>query len=218
MLTVLLLGDREEGKNGVMDSERTGERRGRTGRVPATNVAELTHIGLRLFVERGFDAVTIDEIAAATGIGRRTFFRYFHSKNDLPRGEFDDLVAAMRAHLAAVPDGVPLFAALRDAVLTFNDYPAEELPYHRERMGLLLRVPSLVAHGMLRYAKWRQAIAEFAAERLGQDTGDLAPQMIAWAFLSASLAAYEDWLNNPAADLVAVLGEALDVLGRITEY
>ncbi len=201
-----------------MSSVAPGERRVRAGRVPATSVAELTHIGLRLFVERGFDGVTIGEIAAAAGIGRRTFFRYFPSKNDLPWGDFDALVEGMRAHLAAVPQEVTLFAALRDAVLTFNDYPEDELPYHRERMDLLLRVPTLVAHSMLRYAEWRQVVAEFAAGRLGKESGDLAPQMIAWAFLSASLAAYEDWLRDPDADLGTVLDEALQVLRGIADY
>lgn len=175
----------------------------------ATSIAHLSHIGLELFFERGFDATTVDDIAAAAGIGRRTFFRYFASKNDLPWGEFDLLVDQMRASLAQVPDEVPMFEALHDAILDFNRYPTDELGYHRERMQLLLNVPSLVAHSTLRYASWREVVAEFTARRMGVEVLDLRPQEIAWIYLAVSLASYEQWLRDPERDLVEVLDRAL---------
>jgi len=184
----------------------------RVGRSPSTTAAELTHVGLQLFIERGFDAVTVDEIAAAAGIGRRTFFRYFPSKNDLPWGDFDLLLDDLREHLAAVPDEVPLFDALRDAVLTFNRYSEDELPYHRDRMALLFSVPTLAAHGTLRYQAWREVLAEFAGRRLGVDPASLEPQTIAWAFLAAALAGYEAWLKTPDESLTDVLALAIDAL------
>src|SRR5688500_18958743 len=104
--------------------------RPRIGRSPATTRGELSHISLGLFLERGFDETTVDDIVKAAGIGRRTFFRYFTSKNDLPWGEFDDLLDGMRAHLASVPRDVPLMEALRQAVVEFNRFPADEIPFH----------------------------------------------------------------------------------------
>jgi mycofactocin system transcriptional regulator len=181
----------------------------------ATSIARLSHVGLELFFERGFDATTVDDIAAAAGIGRRTFFRYFASKNDLPWGEFDILVDEMRDRLANVPDQVPMFTALHEAILDFNRYPADELGYHRERMQLLLNVPSLVAHSTLRYASWRAVIADFTAKRLGVDALDLRPQEIAWVYLAVSLASYEQWLRDPDRDLLEVLDRALTDLGRL---
>ncbi|GAB3392412.1 mycofactocin system transcriptional regulator [Humibacter soli] len=191
----------------------------------ATSIAHLSHVGLELFFERGFDATTVDDIAAAAGIGRRTFFRYFASKNDLPWGEFDILVDEMRERLAGVPRDVPMFEALHDAILEFNRYPDDELGYHRERMQLLLNVPSLVAHSTLRYASWRAVIAEFAARRLDLDPLDLRPQEIAWIYLAVSLASYEQWLRDRDRDLVEVLDRALTDLevlfgglpGRLSE-
>ncbi|GAA4189801.1 mycofactocin system transcriptional regulator [Gryllotalpicola kribbensis] len=180
----------------------------------ATTVAQLSHIGLQLFIENGFDETTVDEIAAAAGIGRRTFFRYFASKNDLPWGDFDELVERMRADLAAVPDSEPLYATLTRAVLDFNTYPASELQYHRERMQLLMTVPSLVAHSTLRYESWREVIAEFAARRLGEPVGSLRPRMIGWVYLAASLGAYEQWLHDPGSELLEVLRSALDILSE----
>lgn len=190
----------------------------RIGRAPATSQAELAHIGISLFVSEGFDATTVDDIAAAAGIGRRTFFRYFASKNDLPWGEFDELLDRMRARLTSFPDEVPTVEALETAVLEFNAIPAEEVPYHRRRMELLLGVPSLVAHSTLRYAGWRQVVAEFVARRLGVDENSLRPQVVAWTLLAVSLAAYEQWLRREDAALGDLIrdsySEVRDVLAR----
>jgi TetR/AcrR family transcriptional regulator, regulator of mycofactocin system len=185
----------------------------RLGRQPATSVAELSHIGLELFIRNGFDATTVDDIAEAAGIGRRTFFRYFASKNDLPWGDFDGLIAAMHAHLVGLPREVPIRAAIRDAVLRFNEFPNVEDSYHRQRMTLLLTVPTLVGHSTLRFAAWRQALADFVAGRLGLDADDLLPKTMAYVYLAVSLAAYERWLLDPEASITAVLAEALDDLG-----
>ncbi|AMM22161.1 hypothetical protein AX769_01330 [Frondihabitans sp. PAMC 28766] len=184
----------------------------RIGRQPATSNAQLSHIGLQLFIEHGFDETTVDDIAAAAGIGRRTFFRYFASKNDLPWGDFEGMIASMRGYLAALPDDVDIREALRTAVIEFNRFPADEVSYHRERMRLLLNVPSLVAHSTLRYADWRQVIADYVAERSGLDPEDLVPQTTAWAMLAASLAAYEQWLRHDDADLIELLGVSLRLI------
>ena len=182
-----------------------GSAQQRSGRSPATTHGELSHVALTLFFERGFERTTVDEIAAAAGIGRRTLFRYFSSKNDLPWGDFEMLLEQMRAHLHAVDPAVPLIEALRGAVVAFNRFPADELPYHRSRMWLLLNVPSLVAHSTLRYAAWRRVIAEYVAERRGERPDDLTPQTIAWACLGICLGAYEQWLAHEETDLLELL-------------
>ncbi|KIF70600.1 TetR family transcriptional regulator [Streptomyces sp. AcH 505] len=186
----------------------------RAGRQPSTSVGELSHVALQLFVERGFAETTVDDIANASGIGRRTFFRYFRSKNDVPWGDFDDLVEQMREYLRATPQETPLLDALRSAIVEFNQFPAEEIEYHKRRMDLLLNVPSLVAHSTLRYASWRQVVAEYAARRLGVSEDDLRPQVIAWTFLAASLSAYEQWLRRDGSDLRELLWSAFDVLSE----
>ena len=182
----------------------------RSGRARITTHGELSHVGLTLFLERGFDETTIDDIVAAAGIGRRTFFRYFASKNDLPWGDFDGLLDGMRRYLATVPSDVPLRDAVRGPVIEFNRYPADELPYHRQRMRLLLNVPSLVAHSTLRYASWRAVLAEFVGARIGEPADSIEPQAVAWVCLGLSLAAYEQWLTRPDADLLALIDVAFE--------
>jgi mycofactocin system transcriptional regulator len=184
-------------------------RAGHPGRRRATSRAELEQAAFALFAARGFDATTVDEIAVAAGIGRRTFFRYFPSKNDIPWGAFEDELERMRVRLKASPPEVPLMDAIRVALIDFNRVAPAQVPLHRRRMDLILRVPTLLAHSTLRFTAWREVVAEFAAERTGRRPDDLAPQAIAHAVLGVAIAAYEHWLDDPRADLGAVLDDAM---------
>lgn len=185
---------------------------GRTGRRPATTAAELEHLALKIFAERGFEETTVDDIARAAGIGRRTFFRYFTSKNDVAWGDFDTHLEAMRAALSASGRDEPTLAVLRRAILDFNTYPPDEGAWLRSRMTLILGTPALQAHSTLRYASWRQVVAEYVARRVDQPAGALLPQAVAAAHLGVAVSAYEQWLRDGDADLVAILDEALRLL------
>ena len=182
---------------------------GHPGRRRATSRAELEQVAFTLFTARGFDATTVDEIAAAAGIGRRTFFRYFPSKNDVPWGAFEDELERMRVRLKACPPEVPVMDAIRYALIDFNRVAPAQVPLHRRRMELILRVPTLLAHSTLRFAAWREVVAEFVAERTGRRPDDLAPQAIAHAVLGVAIAAYEHWLDDPDSDLGALLDDAM---------
>lgn len=184
----------------------------RVGRRPVTSRAELEHVAFGLFARQGFEQTTVDDIAAAAGIGRRTFFRYFPSKNDVPWGDFDGELERMRLRLTSFPPATPLMDAISEAVVDFNRVPPEHISWHRRRMELLLRTPALQAHSTLRYAAWRQVIADFVAERTGQAPAALAPRTIGYVALGVALAAYEHWLLTPDADLSVLLEGAMHQL------
>jgi mycofactocin system transcriptional regulator len=184
----------------------------RPGRPGATSRAELELVARELFAERGFDATTVDDIAAAAGIGRRTFFRYFASKNDVVWGDFEQGLTDLRARLRRTDPAQPLRTALHEAVLAFNALEPEGVAWHRDRMALILRVPALQAHSTLRYAAWRAVVAEFAALRLGARPDDLLPRLVGHLCLGAALTAYEQWLAEPGADLAVLLDAALGAL------
>lgn len=192
----------------------TGPSAPRVGRRPRTSRTELERIALRLFAERGFEETTVDDIAAAAGIGRRTFFRYYGSKNDVVWGDFEGELERMRERFAAWPPQAPMMDALREAIVEFNRLDPAEVPWHRLRMTLILRVPALQAHSTIRYADWRAVIAEFAAARLGRPVDDLMPQAVAAACLGAAVAAYEQWLRHPDADLGDLLDTSMRALAR----
>jgi TetR/AcrR family transcriptional regulator, regulator of mycofactocin system len=193
----------------VLSQENDLPPRARLGRSPSTTHAQISHVALELFMEHGFDATTVDEIARAAGIGRRTFFRYFPSKNDVPWGEFDGMLERMRAHLASLPDDMPLMEQLRRSIIEFNRVPEAEWEYHRRRMELLLNVPTLLAHSTLRYRAWRQVVADHVARRLELPADGLIPQTMAWTCLGVCLAAYEQWLSDGERTLLELLDEAL---------
>lgn len=99
--------------------------------------------------------------------------------------------------------------AIRQAVVACNRLDSDEIPWHRKRMALIMRVPALQAHSTLRYVQWRQVIAGFAAPRLGHPPDSLVPQAIAYAALGVAVAAHEQWLAAEHADLPALLDIAL---------
>jgi TetR/AcrR family transcriptional regulator, regulator of mycofactocin system len=182
---------------------------GRAGRRRVTSRDELEQVAFELFGRQGFDGTTVDDIAFAAGIGRRTFFRYFPSKNDVPWGNFDAELERMRVRLKQCPAGTALMDAIRVAIVDFNRIAPEQVPLHRRRMELILRTPALQAHSTLRYAAWRQVIAEFVGERLGQPPDALAPRTIAYVALGAAVAAYEQWLESENAELSELLDRSM---------
>lgn len=181
--------------------ETTGVR----GRPPSTTKEEVSGVAFELFVERGFNEVTMTDVAAALGIGRRTLFRYFASKNDLVWGDFDWVLERLRSEFAAMSAETPLPEALTEAVVVSNTYPEDQLPELRIRMALITTVPALQAHSMLRYAEWRQVVAEFAARRLNCAPDHLAPQTIGFTALAASTSAFTHWVRHPDEDLLRLL-------------
>ena len=99
--------------------------------------------------------------------------------------------------------------AIRIALIDFNRVEPAQVPLHRRRMELILRVPALLAHSTLRFTAWREVVAEFVAQRTGRQPGDLAPQAIAHAVLGVSVAAYEHWLDDGSADIGALLDDGM---------
>jgi mycofactocin system transcriptional regulator len=187
--------------------------RGR-GRARSTSKEELGQIGLELFMERGFDVVTVDDIARAAGIGRRTFFRYFTSKNDVPWGDFEALLESFATSLADADD-VSMLDAIRVAVRAFNTVPEAEISNHRHRMRILLTTSELVAHSTVRYAAWRAVISDFVSRRLGVEDHSPVPQAVSWACLGISLAAYEQWITDDSSDLLELIDESFRAFGAI---
>ncbi len=159
-------------------------------------------------IARGFAAVTVEDIAQAAGIGRRTFFRYFPAKNDLLWGDFDRLLGRFAADLDGAPPTSSIVRAVHAGVRRFNDVPDAERDRHRHRMRLLLEEPELVAHSAVRYGAWRGVIAAFVAGRVGDAEDSVVPQAVSWACLGVSLSAYRQWIRDPDADLLGAIDES----------
>jgi mycofactocin system transcriptional regulator len=185
----------------------------RMGRRRSTTPHHITDVALGLFAARGFAEVSVDDVAQAAGIARRTLFRYYASKNAIPWGDFDAHLQHLRELLDQVDQDVPLGEALRAALLAFNTFDESETVRHRQRMRVILETAELQAYSMTMYAGWRAVIAEFVARRVGVEAGDLLPQTVAWMMLGVALSAYEHWLDDESVSLPQALGDAFDVVG-----
>ena len=185
---------------------------GRRGRPRGTSARQLELISLRLFTESGFEETTVEQIAAAAGVSRRTFFRYFDSKADVLWHAFDGEVRALRDEFATVAPDVPLMEAIRQVVIRVNRYQAEDVPELRTRMNLIGSVPALQASAAHHYDDWERAVSEFAAARLGQAADELYPLAIGRATLAVCRSAYDQWADRADADLTAYLDRALRAL------
>jgi AcrR family transcriptional regulator len=86
---------------------------------------------LRLMTERGFDAVSVDDIVAAAGISRRTFFNYFAGKESVVFDPDPDDPALWAALLAERPAGEPLWTSLREVLLGYTGAAADRMQLQR---------------------------------------------------------------------------------------
>lgn len=185
------------------------------GRPEITSHAAIEQAAFDLFRVHGFEATTLDMIAEEVGVGRRTLFRYYRSKNDIPWGQFDRSLAGFREILASGPPELDVYRAVGRGIVEFNRFPTDASPSHEERMRLIFGTPALQAHSALRYAEWRRVIAEYTAERLGASPTALLPRLLGHVGLALALAAYESWLEAPERDLTALLEEGVASLEEL---
>ena len=172
-----------------------------TSRPKPRSIEAIEKVALELFRERGFEETPVEDIAAAAGISRRTFFRYFASKNDIPFGNFESLLNELDEWFASVPDDRPMFEVIADAAMRFNRVHSDGPVAHRERMELILHTPALRANAALRHAEWLEVVARYAARRMDARPEDLGPQLVGHVSQAAASAAYEQWLRDGSSDL-----------------
>ena len=185
----------------------------RRGRPPGTSARELEVISLRLFTEQGFEDTTVERIAAAAGVSKRTFFRYFDSKADVLWHAFDGEVRALRAAFAAVPAELPLMAAIRQVVVGVNRYRAEDVPELRIRMNLI-GIGARPSRPAPRSTTTRGNGLSASSPRAGSASqpGSLYPLAIGRATLAVCRSAYDRWAERADADLTVYLDQALRAL------
>ncbi len=169
---------------------------------------------LRLFAERGFDGVTIDEIAAAAEVSRRTFFRYFARKEDVLLDWKRRIAEQLRDALDRRPaDEAPMQAVHGALASVAADYAgAPELT-----LGLVRAFESgpALAHDADCLA-WDSVLADGLAVRLGVDPArDPTPRLVASVGFAVLGATVERWAaGGGEGDLVALIDDGFADLRR----
>jgi AcrR family transcriptional regulator len=173
---------------------------------------ELEEVALRLFDERGFNDVTVEQIASAAQSSPRTFYRYFPTKEDVLQVQIERRSSALRSALAARPADEPPLHSLR---LAHEEVAAaEDLALIRRWMDVIAATPP-VLRGVIGgiQLKTQTVIAGFFGSRLGLPPDDLVPTMLAAASGGVILAAHTQWYLR-GGDLGATVSDALGVLER----
>jgi AcrR family transcriptional regulator len=177
---------------------------------------ELTQLAVEMFVDKGYDETTIDELAAAAGMSKRTFFRYFTSKEELVMGKYEVLGEQLAEDLAARPAGEPIWTSLRHMFGQVADYfESEARSATTIAMEKIVRDhPALNASYLDRVSRMQELVLEKARIRTGwQDPADPRAAAIVGAAFSCLLAAWATWLTTnherPFGDL---LNQAMDAI------
>ena len=169
---------------------------------------------LRLFLEQGFEATTVEEIAAAAGVSHMTFFRYFPSKEDaVIQDDYDPLIEAM---ICARPAKEPPIEAIRQVVkeLSAQIYAADRADI-LARMKLLMQVPALRTRLWEHGGGTEQVFTHTIATRMGYAEDDLRVRVIASACIAAITTALFAWVNSPdTCEMPAMLDQALRILQK----
>jgi TetR/AcrR family transcriptional regulator, regulator of mycofactocin system len=152
----------------------------RPGRPPVSSRQDVEAVAVELFLARGFEQTTVDDIAAAAGIGRSTFFRYFRTKADVLWLPFDDHFEHLAAALAKRPADEPVTTAIIRGVM-------EALRQSGDPEGVwLLRFvaqeeQALEEQESVRWSRWAAVVTDFAATRLPGDRGGIIAAMLGGA-------------------------------------
>ena len=167
---------------------------------------------LELFAERGFERTTIDQIAAAADISRRTFFRYFADKEELFFAEDERLLEVVEATLDAAPAGEPVLELARRATRALAAHSATEPERRLARERLIAATPALQVRRLAKTLRWEQAIAaRLAARGSSEQEALLVPKLALACFQTA----YERWVRDPGRDLPGLVDESFAALGGL---
>ncbi|MEV0260157.1 helix-turn-helix domain-containing protein [Streptomyces sp. NPDC050617] len=181
---------------------------GRRERKKAQTRKALADAALRLFSERGYDHVTVAEVAEAADVSVTTLFKHFPSKEslvfDLDADQERVLVSAVRDR----PAGRTVLAALRSHLLTAGPLDAANRPDYQQFRGLIRSTPVLGEHFRRMWERHEEALARAISEAAGDPEADVASRTMARFALQAVLLASED------PDPQGALNTVFDLLER----
>ena len=177
----------------------------------------LRSVGLRMFAENGFRETTIDQIAGAVGVSRRTFFLHYSSKDDLLLGHLAGQLALLRAELDAAPARLEVVARAGHALagLAAAMQARDDLLL---QLDLLYQAPQLHAVSLEQFTAFETAVGDAVrgwlsgGRRLGRAEDGFA-QLVGMVGIAALRAALRTWHRNRGrGSLPALVSRHVDLL------
>lgn len=180
----------------------------------------LVQVAVSLFEERGFDVVTVEEIADAAMVSPRTFYRYFGTKEGVLYDGLDDQLTLLHDAITSHPSDEPPLAAIRAGVLVLVRQIAghAELSLRRARISESTRSLGEYQRATL-IPRWEEALIRAVAERLDVDPDtDVRPLLLAGVGLTVMASVSETFRRHGAADLErVVLARFADLADLVAE-
>lgn len=170
----------------------------------------LADVALDLFAERGFECVTVEQIAASAGISARSVHRYFPAKEDMVVGGLTAYGTLVRDALQARPADEPVLESLRSAYASMLGHRPQTA---RDKIAirLLSSTPTLHARNAEKHLAWAELLEPIVADRLGGRDASLRAQVLVQASLGAFSAALSSWA---AEDETRGIHELIDIAFR----
>ena len=174
----------------------------------------LEQAAFELFLERGFELVTVAEIAERAGLTERTFFRYFTDKREVFFAGASTLRDLMVSAVASAPEGAPpidaIAAGLEAAGTMFGTHSAGP----RKRQAVLNAHTELRERELIKLAAIAAALADALRTR---GVGDPAASLTAEAGIAVFKIAFEQWIAAPdGTSLAQVIATSLGELKAVT--
>lgn len=157
----------------------------------------LVGAAFQLFLERGYEQTTVDDIVTLAGVGRRSFFRYFPSKEGVVFPDHERCLTDMTAFLGAgTGEEEPVRRVCDAARLVLRMY-AENPTFSVQRYRLTKKVPGLRAYELSVVWRYERALAEYLRGRFaGRPDDTLQADVIAAAVVAAHNNALRSWLRS----------------------
>lgn len=146
----------------------------------------LIEAALGLYRERGYEGVTVAEIARRAEVAPRTFFGYFESKEDVFLGPGDDRLERVIGAIRGRERGVPILAAVRQELQRHDEERREPGSAARPGVAELLRQPAVQNRLRERWNRWEDALESAIAAEVGAAAGDPEPRVVA-ALVTAAI-------------------------------
>lgn len=184
-----------------------------------TSMTRIQSVALDLFEARGFDAVTVEEIAAASEVSPRSVYRYFGTKEELVLWDRFDL--SMEDVLStALAHPVPLDGIREVVEQALGDFTPRDEADTRRRVTLMMSTPELEQVGAARTYAMAEIVGDVLARGLGRTAADLEVQVFAHAFTGGVLGMLHHWhgsgfaspLREVVARLFEIFEEGLDIV------
>jgi AcrR family transcriptional regulator len=178
---------------------------------------EISRVAWDLFAAEGYEATTVDEIARAVGVSRRTFFRYFASKEHVLVETSDSLAEELLAAFSRRPAREPPLVAIHRALRPVVEARLADADQARAIIRLLRESRTLRRAMLERHARMEERLAAILATRLGTDPRkDSTPALLAFVTRALLDTAFNVWFDQHPEDVGAMVDDLFRKLRAVT--